>query len=309
MAAGGYWVSLSSPYKSGFFFPFFLMRYAFNLPAIPADLHKVAQTPEIGVDSYIARFSPFVPVHVGSVRFSAAAVATYESANNPIPAGWHLGARVNGGPLYGTNITGALTPIVVTLAATLQGNVTDNVVATFTSPAWSIKPLNLYPKFITRDLLPATPANASTSALSVNSLVSVAGGAPGDFVEVWAFPPLTSYSIIDCIEDKNGGPPRDQIIAIPCGRNPQAHTKNGRAEPQELELTMPYKGFLEQLARFQGVKGTVSVEIRKDDQAYTQLELYSGYIPSMEHSRTGGNDTVNATFTAPFEQFFAGYAV
>lgn len=289
-----------------------LMKYPFNLSAIPAGLFKVAQAPEIGVDSYIARFSPNVPVHIASVRFTAHNAATLETTGASIPTGFYLCARVFGGPLYGQNVSGTLTPIILTVAATLfdgEDPVADNLVATFTSPAWSLKSLNLYPKFTTRDLIPSVGGNVNFPVTALGALESVSGGAAGDLLEIWAFPPASSYYLIDCVRDKNGGPPPDQIIAIACGRNPQAHVKQGRAEVQELELTMPYKGYLEQLARFQGVKGTVAIEIRKDDQAFTQVELYGGYIPAMTHPRSGDNDEVEATFTAPFEQFFAGYAV
>lgn len=285
-----------------------MSRYSLSLPAIAASLYKVAQTPEIGVDSYTGRFSPFVPVHIASVRFTGAAAATMEATGNAIPTGYYLGARAAGGPLQG-DLSGALTPIVITVGATLTGSVTDSLVATFTSPGWSLKTDNIYPKFTCRDFIPATSGNVNLAVTTLGTLTSVAGGVAGNLVEIWAFPPATSYRVIDCLEGKNGGPPLDVIIPIACGRNPQAFVAQGRAEVQELELTMPYKGYLEALSRYQGVKGTVAIEIRKADQTFTQVELYGGYIPAMNHERSGDNEVVTCTFTAPFEQFFVGYAV
>lgn len=287
-----------------------MSRYPLSLAAIPASDYKAAQRPEIGVDSYIGRFSPFVPVHIATIRFTAAAVATMETTGNTIPAGFYLGCRAFGNGLQGDIApNAALTPVAITVAATLAGSVSDSLVATFASPAWSLKSVNRYPKFTTRDFIPVTANNAALAVTTLGTLTSVAGGSAGSVVQIWAFPPATSYFLIECIEDKNGGPPPDQIVPIACGRNPQEHTAQGRAEVQELEITMPYKGYMEQLSRFQGAKGTFAIEVRKDDQAFTQVELYGGYIPAMNHPRGGENDTVVATFAAPFEQFFAGYAV
>jgi hypothetical protein len=282
------------------------MRTPFNLPTVPASKFSVAQSPEIGVDTTRVRFAPYLPVLIGAVAFTAAATGAYTATGNAIPAGYHLVARVKNAALAG-DLAAALTPIVITLSASLVGPITENIVATFTTPAWSAHQINTYPEFFTRDFIPAT--STTLAALSVASLVSVAGGSAGGAVEIWAIPNVELFTEFGCVRAKNGGSPQAKIVSIRCGRNPSAHIKNGVRELVNLELTFPYKGAVEGLNRFVGTKGTIILDVDKDGVLNTQVEMFAGYTPAASTPRGDGDEEVISTFTSSYEEFFVGVAL
>jgi hypothetical protein len=283
-----------------------MSRFLTSLTAVSSTQLGIAQAPEIGADTDQVLFAPFLPVLLGHIVTGTTNTWT-PVANAVIPSDYKLVGRVAKAPLLGANYSPAAS-VVVEMSLSVTGSAASAHTATFVVPSYTTDQRNVWREFVIRDLIPTTGADESKQVLSVTSLTSVTGAAIGCTIEIWAMPPREAYTYIECVSTKSGGVPVDKIIPIPCGRDPQRHTKRGRRDLASLSITYPYKGALDQLAKFNGLKGTLCIITTKDGVTPTEISFFSGYIPAATPDRGDGDDIVTATSEGTYENYFVGYA-
>lgn len=283
-----------------------MSRFLTSLTAVASTQIGIAQAPEIGADTEQVLFAPFLPVLLGHIVTGPTNTWT-PVANAVVPADYKLVARVAKASLLGATLSPAAS-VVVTMDLSLTGASSSAHTATFVVPSYTTDQRNIWREFIIRDLVPTTGADETKAVVSITSLTSVTGAANGCTIEIWAMPPREAYTYIECVTTKSGGVPVDKIIPIPCGRDPQRHTKRGRRDLASLSVSFPYKGAMDQLAKFNGLKGTLCIITVKDGVVPTEISYFSGYIPAATPDRGDGDDIVTATSEGTYENYFVGYS-
>lgn len=201
--------------------------------------------------------------------------------------------------LDGVNVTVAGTGGTVT-----KNGATGQAVATFAPPDTAQDQSFNFPPGLAVDLI-GTAGNSTAKIVSVNSLVSITGGAAGDKFYVAACPEASSYVEVACVTDKTIDIPTPKSIAIPCRFNGARWVKKGRSEPPNLEFKAKHGSYGDGLSRANGHRVTVKMEARKDDRILTERLIFGGYRPTVKLNKPDGDGEADATATGMYELFAA----
>jgi hypothetical protein len=275
-----------------------------NISLIAAQV-ETARIPSLGKDLEVY-FADEICTVRGTVTATAAAVGAYVSAGGAaIPTGGRdLCARIKNPSALGSG--GAM---AITLNVVLEDDTVDTAVATFDIPTYTdAVNLNRFPMGTTSDFVPTTVANAAKQVKSITSLASVANMTPGNEFEICTTPDLSQFTHISCIEGADGKFNMPEVIEIACGGNASEFTRLGMVKSNPLSIKFKDRGALEQLNRFNGCRGTVRMDLKKDGSVLAAYFLYSGYYVMANTERGTGDDVDMATSEGPYQRFFIGYA-
>jgi hypothetical protein len=129
----------------------------------------------------------------------------------------------------------------------------------------------------------------------------------GNKFEILTTPNAADFVHISCVDGSSGKFNMPKIIEIACGGNASEFTRMGMTESNPLSINFKDRGVLEQLNRFNGVKGTVRIDQNKDESVLAGYILYSGYYVMANTERGSGDDEDKATSEGPYERFLVGY--
>lgn len=272
--------------------------------AITASQVEAARKPALGLECDVY-FAPESGIHLGTVRATGATTFEYASAGG---SGIPTGGRDVHVRVASPEFLGVVGAAAVTFNVTMDDDSVDTAVATFHIPSTTeAVNLNRFPIGIAADLVPTTVGNAAKKIKTITSVASVVNMTAGNTLEVYTTPNSADFVHIGCTTTKGGEFKLPKVVEIPCGRDPAAFVKFGRAETKNLNIGFKERGALEGLNRFNGCRGSVRFDINKDGYVISQRIVFSGFLVSASAEYGDGDDVVEAKAEGPYEQFSIGY--
>lgn len=204
------------------------------------------------------------------------------------------------------------TPITCVIGVIYQDDVVGTMTATFDLPAWNGIQANILPIFTATDFVADDPADAAKLVKEVTSVNTVSNGlADGvNKFRIIASQPAAEFYAVGCLTAFSGEFPIPPSVPVGCGNDPQAYSREGTPEVQEVSASYKYFSSNESLARLNGHKVTLWVKTVKDGSVHWENRFYSGVISNTSPvDRNGqGDDEVVATMTGSYEIGAIGYA-
>lgn len=250
------------------------------LPGSITDLES-AEGPYLGGEWAV--FLSAVPaVLIGTITFSAAGTATF--AANPAMA-----IRAGGADLQvvATNFVRGSAAVSIALACLDNSTppVAMNATATF-SPATRAANQNFnFPRGYATDLIAATAGKKITS---ITGLGTVSGGTPNAQFQVYQLPELADYTLIPYTTDVNFPTRGRAAKGINWGMETDAFIKLGMSKPGDLAISSHFRGFADDLSRFDGQPCTAMLVGLKDGQLIGDRLVFTRYVPNLEVKNPAG---------------------
>lgn len=250
------------------------------LPGSITDL-ETAEGPYLGGEWAV--FLSAVPaVLVGTITFSAAGAATF--AANPAAAIKTGGADLQ---VVATNFVRSGAAVSITLAC-LDNSTTPvamNATATF-SPVTRAANQNFnFPRGYATDMVPATTGKKITG---ITGLGTVTGGTPNAQFQVYQLPELADYTLIPYTTDVNFPTRGRAAKGINWGMETDAFIKLGMSKAGDLTISSHFRGFADDLSRFDGQRSTVMLVGLKDGQLIGDRLVFASYVPNLEIKNPAG---------------------
>ncbi|GEM_PF-2655290 len=194
--------------------------------------------------------------------------------------------------------------IVIALGVTLDNGATGSGIATIKPSATAIDDSYNLPAGIAVDVqlfVSGTDVSTARKVRTVDSLISVDGGAAGNKFAVISCPEKASYVTVACVTNRDVEVPTAKSVPIECGYDGARWVKRGRSTPPKLDIKANYSGFGDGLPRINGQRVTVMMETRKDDKVLTERMIIGGYRPEVKIAKPDGDAKAEASATGMFE--------
>ena len=230
-----------------------------------------------------AVFLTAVPaVLIGTITFSAADEASYQA--NP-------GAVIKDGgadlQIVATSFIRSSAVVSITL------NCLDNsaapaamsATAEFEPPTRAANRSFNFPRGDATDFWPATDGKKITG---ITGLGTVSGGAPNTTFQIYQLPELADYTLIPYTTDVNFPTRGRAAKGINWGMETDAFIKLGMSKPGDLTISSNFRGFADDMARFDGQPGTAMLIGLKDGQLIGDRLVFVRYVPNLEIKNPAG---------------------
>ncbi len=260
------------------------------LPGTITDL-ETAEGPYLGGEWAV--FLSAVPAAlIGTITFTAAGTASF--AANPAASIKTGGADLQ---IVATNFVRSSAAVSITLAC-LDNSATPvamNATASF-SPATRAANQNFnFPRGYATDMVPATSGKKITS---ITGLGTVSGGAPNATFQVYQLPELADYTLIPYTTDVNFPTRGRAAKGINWGMETDAFIKLGMSKPGDLTISSNFRGFADDLSRFDGQPSTAMLVGLKDGQLIGDRLVFARYVPNLEVKNPAGEGESMADATS-----------
>lgn len=260
------------------------------LPGPITDL-EAGEGPYLGGEWAV--FLSAVPaVLIGTITFSAAGTATY--AANPAAAIKSGGADLQ---IVATNFIHSAAAVSITLAC-LDNSATPvamNATAGFSPATRAINQSFNFAHGYATDLVPATAGKKITG---ITGLGTVTGGMANAKFQVYQLPELADYSLIPYTTDVNFPTRGRAAKGINWGMETDAFIKLGMSKPGDLTISSNFRGFADDLARFDGQPSTAMLVGLKDGQLIGDRLVFARYVPNIEIKNPAGEGESMADATS-----------
>ena len=269
------------------------------LPATLTSAQAVlAKKPEIGLESILfVGAVDFVPL--GRVVVNGAGVATW--VPNPgitIPAaGYDLHLRAD------QAVSGLAGNPSVTLNVSLHGAVNTTALAAIGVPSWVADQANTWSIGQSTDFIGQGEGNSLLTVIGITGLNASSNLPANTSWSVWGSPAASNWVEVGYVRNKDGPYTVPKSVNIADGFNPQAAVKRGVAEISELTLELVHISSMDGLARYNGLRVSPIIEVRKDRTVTSERVVYTGYLPAARPARGDGDDEVMERSTATFESY------
>lgn len=250
------------------------------LPGSVTDL-ETAEGPYLGGEWAV--FLSAVPaVLIGTVTFTAAGAATY--AANP---GVSIAEGGSDLQVVATNFvnSGAAVSIELACMDSSATPVAMNATATFSPVSRAANQTFNFPRGYATDLIVATAGKQITS---ITGLGTVTGGSPNSQFQIYQLPELTDYTLIPYTTDVNFPTRGRAAKGINWGMETDAFIKLGMSKAGDLTISSNFRGFADDLSRFDGQPCTAMLIGLKDGQIVGDRLVFVRYVPNLEIKNPAG---------------------
>jgi len=252
----------------------------FYLPGSITDL-ETADGPYLGGE-WAVLLSPVAAVLIGTVTFSAAGQASYKA--NPAATIKTGGADLQ---IVATNFVHSSAAVSITLAC-LDNSTTPaamNATASFAPATRAANQSFNFPRGYATDLIPATDGKKITS---ITGIGTVNGGSPNATFQIYQLPELADYTLIPYTTDVNFPTRGRAAKGINWGMETDAFIKLGMSKPGDLTISSNFRGFADDMARFDGQPCTAMLIGLKDGQLVGDRLAFVRYVPNLEIKNPAG---------------------
>ncbi|HEV2329356.1 MAG TPA: hypothetical protein VGY56_11275 [Verrucomicrobiae bacterium] len=250
------------------------------LPGSVTDL-ETAEGPYLGGEWAV--FLSAVPaLLIGTVTFTASGAATY--AANPGAA-----IATNGSDLQivAANFVSSSAAVSIEMAC-MDNSATPiamNATATFAPVARAANQTFNFPRGYATDFVPAT---AGKQVTSITGIGTVTGGSPNSQFRIYQLPQLTDYTLIPYTTDVNFSTRGRAAKGINWGMETDAFIKLGMSKAADLTMSSNFRGFADDLSRFDGQPCTAMLIGLKDGQIIGDRLVFVRYVPNLEIKNPAG---------------------
>jgi len=271
-----------------------------NIPAVPAAYRDISQSPEIGVETRLSYSrQPMQRLCIIQQDDVSSGILTPDPTYlAPAPTfGFDIQIAA-GSEIYSDE------PVQVALAVHFDDGTQGSGIGLIQPSALQLDQDDGFPVGTASDLQllkAGVDVSLTRKVATVDGLLNINGGDVGNTFYVMACPDVTSYTLIQNINNRDVQVPVSKAVNIPSGYDGARWIKKGRSEPPKLDIKANYIGFGQGLPRIAGQRVTIMMETWKDDRVLTERMIVGGYRPDVKIGKPDGNGLAEATATGEFE--------